>query len=272
MNAFKKACWLSAFWIAIAIAFNLFVYFRMGSESALQFFTGYLIEKSLSVDNLFVFMLIFSHFRIPIAYQRKVLFWGILGALVFRVVFILAGVAIIERFHWMFYLFGVLLLFSGIKFLLEKQESKNITEGWLYRILSKMLSITKKESGGRFFVREKGKMKATLLFLALVMIESTDIVMALDSIPAIFAITTDVFIIYTSNVFAILGLRALYFVLVSGLKKLKYLKTGLAAILIFIGIKMLIEGFAPISLPVSLCIILTILVVTALVSFKKEKN
>lgn len=267
-TAFKKACWLSAFWIAIALVFNLFVYIKWGEQSALQFFTGYLIEKSLSVDNLFVFLLIFSHFHTPIAYQRKVLFWGILGALVFRIAFILGGVALIGQFHWMLYLFGALLLISGVKFLLQKEESKKISEGWLYRMLSKRLPIAKKESGGRFFLSEKGKIKVTLLFLTLLMIESTDIVLALDSIPAIFAITTDVFIIYTSNVFAILGLRALYFVLASGLKKLRYLKTGLAAILIFIGVKMITEGFAPISLSVSLSVILAILGITALVSFK----
>jgi tellurite resistance protein TerC len=267
---FKKACWLSAFWIAIALAFNLFVYFNLGRESALQFFTGYLVEKSLSLDNLFVFLLIFSHFQTPDAYQRKILFWGILGALVFRIAFILAGVALIEQFSWMLYLFGAILLISGIKFLLQKQKAENVTRGVLYRTISKMLPVAKTDGKGQFFLKEKGKSKVTLLFLALLMIECTDILMALDSIPAIFAITTDPFIIYTSNVFAILGLRALYFVLASGLKKLKYLKHGLAAILIFIGLKMMVGDFLLISLPVSLCVILGILGVTVLASIRRD--
>ncbi len=271
-TVFKRACWLNVLWIAIGLIFNLFIYIKLGSESGLQFFTGYLIEKSLSVDNLFVILLIFSHFCIPLPYQRKVLFWGILGALVFRIVFILAGIALIDRFHWMLYLFGAFLLLSGIRFLFLEQESKQVTEGWIYRVLSKMLPITTKESEGHFFLRENGKIKGTILFLVLLMIESTDIVLALDSIPAIFAITTDVFIIYTSNVFAILGLRALYFVLASGLKKLRYLKTGLAAILIFIGVKMMIGGFAPISLSISLFIILAILGMTVFFSLKAQKG
>lgn len=270
--SFKKSCWLSAFWIAIALAFNLFVYFRLGSVNALEFFTGYLVEKSLSIDNLFVFLLIFSHFRIPAVYQRKILYWGILGALVFRIAFILAGVALIEQFHWMLYFFGLLLLISGVKFLLQKQKAENVMQGMLYRTLSKILPLSKSDGGGQFFLKEKEKSKVTLLFLALLIIECTDIIMALDSIPAIFAITRDPFIIYTSNVFAILGLRSLYFVLASGLKKLKYLKHGLAAILIFIGIKMMIGDFAPISLPVSLFVILAILGITVLASIKMVKK
>ncbi len=266
----KEALLLSGFWIAVALLFNLFVYFWFGPESALQFFTGYLVEKSLSVDNLFLFLLIFSHFQIPAAHQHKILMWGILGALIFRISLILAGVALIEQFHWMFYVFGAFLLFSGIKFLAQKQEVKDLSQGFLYRSLSKMLPVAKGESHGKFFLQRKGKWKATSLFLALLMIEGTDIIFALDSIPAIFAITEDTFIIYTSNIFAILGLRALYFKLSSSLNKLKYLKFGLGAILIFVGAKMLLANFAPISLPVSLAVIAGILGVTTLFSIRMK--
>ncbi len=264
----KQALILSAFWIAVALLFNLFVYFWFGPESALQFFTGYLIEKSLSVDNLFLFLLIFSHFQIPTVHQHKILMWGILGALVFRISLILVGVALIEQFHWMFYVFGAFLLFSGIKFLVQKEKVEDLSQGFFYRTLTRVLPVVKGDSKGHFFVQRKSKWKVTSLFLALLMIEGTDIVFALDSIPAIFAITTDTFIIYTSNIFAILGLRALYFALSASLNKLKYLKYGLAAILIFVGAKMLLSQFAPISLPVSLAVIAGILGVTTLFSIR----
>jgi tellurite resistance protein TerC len=221
------------------------------------------------VDNLFLFLMIFLHFQIPAAYQRKILFWGILGALVFRIAFILGGVALIHQFHWMFYVFGAFLLFSGIRFLQQKQQKDDPTKNLLFRALSRLFPVAKGDGEGHFFVRRQGKWKVTTLFLALLMIECTDIVFALDSIPAIFAITTDTFIIYTSNIFALLGLRALYGVLSSSLKKLKYLKSGLAAILIFIGAKMLVEDFVTISLPISLAVILAILGVTILASLRK---
>jgi tellurite resistance protein TerC len=269
---FKGALILSGFWIFVALIFNLFVHIAFGIESALQFFTGYLIEKSLSVDNLFLFLIVFLHFQIPAVYQRKVLLGGIFGALVFRIAFILAGSALISQFHWMFYLFGAFLLFSGVKFLKAKQPLANPAQSILFRTLSRLLPVTAGESQGRFFVRDWGKWKATSLFLALLMVECTDILMALDSIPAIFAITTDPFIIYTSNIFALLGLRALYFVLAASLNKLKYLKTGLALLLIFIGAKMLIANWAPISLPITLAITLTILSVTTLASLRKNRG
>jgi tellurite resistance protein TerC len=263
---FKEACLLSAFWVAIALLFNLFIYFYFGSDWALQFFTGYLIEKSLSVDNLFLFLMIFAHFQTLAAYQRKILFWGILGVLFFRISLILTGVALIDEFHWMFYVFGVFLLLSGVNFMLQKDKVEDPSKSFLYRTFSKIFPVAKGDGGGHFFVRSQGKWKVTSLFLALLMIESTDIVLALDSVPAIFAVTTNPFIIYTSNIFAILGLRALYFVVASSLKKLRYFKYGLAAILVFVGIKMLLADVAPISLPVSLAVILMILGVTMLMS------
>ena len=268
---FKKCLMLTFFWIGIALLFNLFIYFYFGSESALQFFTGYLIEKSLSVDNLFVFLLIFSHFQTPVLYQRRVLVWGILGALVFRISLILAGVALIAQFHWMFYFFGAFLLYSGTQLMLQKQRP--ISQGFAFVLLNRLLPVAKCKENGEFFVKSGGRWKVTSLFLVLLLIECSDIVFALDSIPAIFAITTDPFIIYTSNVFAILGLRSLYFLLASSLDKLKYLKFGLAAIVIFVGIKMLISSIAPISLSVSLFVILVILAVTILASirFVREK-
>ncbi len=271
-HTFKKSCIQSLFWIAIALAFNLFIYIQMGPGKALEFLTGYIVEKSLSVDNLFLFLLVFMHFRIPAAHQHKILFWGILGALVFRIALILAGVAIIERFHFMFYVFGAFLFFSGVKFLFQKSSPKDPSKSRIFKFLSRVLPYSKDSAGGEFFVRVGGKWKVTILFLALLMIEGTDIVMALDSIPAIFAITTDTFIIYTSNVFAVLGLRELYFVLAASIEKLKYLKYGLGAILVFVGTKMLIADFATVSLPVSLSIILLILGATVLASYRLAKK
>ena len=268
---FKKACIMSGFWIFVALLFNLFIYFQMGPDSALQFFTGYLIEKSLSVDNLFLFLLTFSQLQIPAAYQYKVLFWGILGALVFRISLILAGVAMIEQFHWMFYIFGAFLIVSGLAFLLQRFKSWNFSAEFLFKKLGNIITVANDDQGGNFFVRHRGKWKATALFLALLKIECEDIIMALDSIPTVFAVTTDPFLIYTSNVFAILGLRSLYFVLVNSLKKLRYFKMGLAAILIFVGFKMLTREMMSISLPVSLGIIVAILGVTIAASLRPKK-
>jgi tellurite resistance protein TerC len=259
----KEALILSAFWIAIALLFNLFVYFSLGMKSALQFFTGYLIEKSLSVDNLLLFMVIFLRTGIPAADQRKILFWGILGALASRIFLILAGIALIDKFDWMFYVFGAFLLLSGVKFL-EQNPSRN----FLFRTLSRVLCVEEGRTEGYFFVRRQGKWKATSLFLALLMVECTDIIMALDSIPAIFSITVDPFIIYTSNVFAILGLRALYFAISTCLSKLKYLKVALRAILIFTGAKMLLNPWVQISLPASLAVIIVILCMAILASLR----
>ncbi len=267
---FKEACLLSVFWIALALSFNLLIYILFGSEQALQFFTGYLIEKSLSVDNLFLFLLLFHYFRIERIYQHKILYWGIIGALIFRISLILLGVALIERFHWVFYLFGAFLLFSGVKFAIQT-EKQDPSKSLLLKFFKKIFPVAKKDSHQHFFVKEKEGWKVTTLFLALLMIESIDITFALDSIPAIFAITTNPFIVYTSNVFAILGLRSLYFLLASSLEKLRYFKFGLAAILIFIGLKMVLSGIIAISVMTSLLVILAILTVTTAASLLKQK-
>jgi tellurite resistance protein TerC len=261
----KEALILSAFWILIALLFNLFVYFSLGMKSALQFFTGYLIEKSLSVDNLLLFVVIFLRTGTPAADQRKILFWGILGALSFRIFLILSGIALIDKFDWMFYVFGAFLVLSGVKFL-----KQNPVRNSLFRMLSRVLSVEEGRAEGCFFVRRQGKWKATSLFLTLLMVECTDIIMALDSIPAIFSITVDPFIVYTSNVFAILGLRALYFVISTSLSKLKYLKVALTAILIFAGAKMLLKPCFEVSLPVSLAVIVIILCMAILASLRKS--
>lgn len=262
---FKEACFLSAGWIGISLLFNLFVYYAFGSDKALQFFTGYIIEKSLSVDNLFLFLIFFLHFRTPPANQHKILYWGIIGALIFRITLILAGLAILERFYWMYYIFGLFLVVTGVKFALEK-EKKDPSQSRLLQFFKKILPVAKGNAHQNFFIQEKGRWKVTSLFLALLMIESVDIMFALDSIPAIFAITTDPFIVYTSNVFAILGLRSLYFVLAASLEKLHYFKYGLAAILVFVGGKMLLADLIPLSVSASLAIIIAILALTALMS------
>jgi tellurite resistance protein TerC len=272
LPSFKEACWHSVFWIVLALLFNTIIYYVFGSESAIQFLTGYLIEKSLSIDNLFYFSILFLHFRVPEFHQYKILYWGILGALLFRISLILTGVVLISRFHWIFYLLGVFLIATGIKFLIQRQKEKNDpSTSQTFRFLKKIFPIEEGDVSGKFFVKKRGKWKVTTLFLVLLLIECTDIVFALDSIPAIFAITTEPFIVYTSNIFAILGLRSLYFVIASSLGKLRYYQFGLAAILVFIGFKMLLADVAPISVPISLAVILVILGVTAAVSLRRSK-
>lgn len=261
----KEACLLSGFWVILALLFNSLIYFLFGFEKALQFFTGYIIEKSLSVDNLFIFLLFFHQFRISPAFQHRILYWGIIGALVLRLSLIVMGVALIQKFDWMFYIFGGLLLLSGVRFAAQK-EGKDLSQSWLLRFFKQVIPVAKGYKHHHFFVREGGQWKATSLFLVLLMIESADIIFALDSIPAVFAITTDPMIVYTSNVFAILGLRSLYFLLAASFKQFHFFKLGLAAILIFVGAKMLIADFIPISVVESLIVILTILGFTLLLS------
>lgn len=243
------------FWIALALIFNVGIYFTMGSESALSFFTGYLVEKSLSVDNLFVFLLIFKAFHIPAQHQHKILMWGIIGAIVLRAIFIFAGLALIQAFDQIFYVFGAFLIFAGYKMLFQPDKKIEPEKNPLILMLERYIPVTQSMDGGRFFINGM----ATPLFLALVSIEFSDVVFALDSIPAIFGITQDPFIVLTSNLFAILGLRSLYFVLESTISTFKYLHYGLAAILIFIGIKMLTHGFLTISPLASLFVILSLL-------------
>lgn len=271
----KEALIWSAIWISLAFIFNYGIYIFMGKEKALEFLTGYLIEKSLSVDNLFVFIMLFTFFKVEPRYQHKVLFWGILGALIMRAIFIFAGVALISRFHWIIYIFGAFLVFTGIKMLFHKDEEVAPDKNPLVRLFKKFFPVSEKMHGGNFFVKINSKTVATPLFIVLLVVEFTDLIFAVDSIPAILAISTDSFIIFTSNVFAILGLRALYFALAGITQYFHYLKYGLSAILVFVGVKMVIVGFYKIPIVYSLLTILGILIVSIVLSVifpQKEKT
>lgn len=251
----REALTWTCVWITLAMLFNLFVYYYFDRSKALEFFTGYIIEKSLSVDNIFVIILIFSYFKVPSAYQHKVLFWGILGALVMRVIFILTGVELIHRFHWLIYIFGGFLVYTGIRMLTSGDLKIDPEKNPLVKLARKIMPITPSFEGDRFFVKQDDKTWATPLFLVVILIETTDLIFAVDSIPAILAISDDSFIVYTSNVFAILGLRSLYFALAGIEKYFVYLKYGLSAILVFVGVKMCIADLFKIPIDVSLIII-----------------
>ena len=258
----KESLMWSGIWILISLLFNIGVYFWLGRESALQFFTGYLIEKSLSIDNLFVFLLLFSYFKVPSRYQHKVLFWGILGALLMRGSLILLGAALITRFHWVLYILGLFLVVTGVKMAFQ-QEKKEVhpERNIVVRFFKKFFSITSGYHEEKFFVKTGGKSYGTLLIVVLIVIETTDLLFAVDSIPAIFAITQDSFIIYTSNVFAILGLRSLYFALASIMDLFYYLRHGLSVILTFIGLKMLLVGYVNIPIGLALGVVGTVLLI-----------
>ena len=268
----KEALIWSAVWIGLALAFNYGIYVFLGKEKAIEFLTGYVIEKSLSIDNLFVFIMLFTYFNVNTKYQHKVLFWGILGALVMRAIFIFAGVALINKFHWIIYVFGVVLVFTGIKMLFHKDEKIDPDKNPLVRLFKKFFPVTDQEHGDKFFVQINGRTLATPLFIVLLIVEFTDLIFAVDSIPAILAITNDTFIIFTSNVFAILGLRALYFALAGITKYFYYIKYGLSAILVFVGIKMTIVDFYKIPILYSLFTIATILFISVLVSLAFPKK
>lgn len=262
----KSALIESGIWVAISLAFTAWFTYAYGTELGLQFLTGYLVEKSLSVDNLFVILLVFSSFKIADAYQHRVLFYGVLGAIVLRAIFILIGAQLLHSFHWILYIFGFILVATAIKFLRESDDKIDATENWAVRLLKKFIPTTSQQSP-HFFITENGIRKATPLFLALVVIEATDLVFAVDSIPAVFAVTQDAFVAFASNILAILGLRALYFVLADWVTKLRYMKPGLAAILGFIGIKMLIIDLVKIPSSVSLLVIFAVLATTVLSSW-----
>lgn len=271
----KEALIWTGVWISLALVFNYGVYVYMGKEKAVEFLTGYVIEKSLSIDNLFVFIMLFTYFKVDVKYQHKVLFWGILGALVMRAIFIFAGVALINKFHWIIYVFGALLIFTGIKMVFQKEEQINPERNPLVRLFKKFFPFTNEDQDGKFFVKKNGKRFATPLFVVLLIVEFTDLIFAVDSIPAILAITNDTFIIFTSNVFAILGLRALYFALAGITQYFHYLKYGLAAILVFVGVKMTIVDLYKIPIVTSLLVISGILVISVIVSVlfpKKEEE
>jgi tellurite resistance protein TerC len=268
----KEALSWSAIWITLALSFNALIYYWFGEQKAIEFLTGYLIEKSLSVDNIFVFVLIFGYFQIPSIYQHKILFWGILGALVMRVIFIFAGVALIERFHWTIYLFGVFLIYTGYKMLSEKDKKMEPEKSPVLLLFKRFVPVSSQLEGGRFFVKKDGKRYATPLFLVLVLIEISDLIFAVDSIPAILSITQDHFIVYTSNVFAILGLRSLYFALAHVVHRFIYLSTGLAVVLMFVGLKMVLADTFKVPTFISLIIIGVILTISIAFSLLKTKN
>jgi tellurite resistance protein TerC len=265
----EAAIWYGI-WVTVALLFNLILWSWKGSEKAVEFFTGYLVEVSLSADNMFVFAVLFNYFAVPSIYRRRVLFWGVLGAIVFRLTFILAGTALLKKFHWVIYIFGIIVILSGIKLLTRKEEEIDPERNPLLRIARRFLPLTPNYHGQKFFVRLDGKFMATPLTLVLLVVESTDIVFAVDSIPAIFAITRDPFIVFTSNVCAILGLRALYFLLEGMMRLFRYLDEGLAVILVFIGIKMLVSEFYKIPTGVALGVVAAVLAITITLSLLAE--
>jgi tellurite resistance protein TerC len=268
----KEATTWSLIWVSLAMVFNLGIYFTWGQERALEFLTGYLIEKSLSVDNLFVFLMIFRYFNTPSQYQHRVLFWGILGALILRAFFIATGSALLSNFHWMIYVFGGFLVVTGIKMYLQGDQKIEPEKNPVVRLFERWVPITKEYEGQSFFIRRNGKTYATLLMLVLVVVETTDVIFAVDSIPAIFAITQDPFMVYTSNVFAILGLRALYFMLAGVMEMFVYLKVGLSFVLCFVGAKMLLVDVYKLPVTGSLGVIGLILVLSVIASLAVQWN
>jgi len=268
----KEATAWSIVWVSLAMIFNLGIYFTWGEEKALEFFTGYVIEKSLSVDNLFVFLMIFQYFSTPAEYQHRVLFWGILGALVLRAIFIAAGSALLTQFHWMIYVFGAFLVFTGIKMFLQGDEKLEPNRNPVVRLFERWVPMTREYHGQRFMIRINGQTRATLLLLVLIVIETTDVIFAVDSIPAIFAVTQDSFIVYTSNVFAILGLRALYFMLAGVMQMFVYLKFGLSLVLCFVGAKMLLSDIYKIPIGASLAVIGTVLLLSIVASWWSQRK
>ena len=268
----KESLIWSGVWIGLSLLFNIGVYSWFGREPALQFFTGYLIEKSLSIDNLFVFLLLFSYFKVPARYQHKVLYWGIIGALIMRGILILLGAALITRFHWILYIFGLFLVITGIKMALQSEKQEvHPDRNFVVRFFKKFFPVTSGYEGQQFFVKKGGKRYATLLFIVLIVIETTDLLFAVDSIPAIFAITQDSFVIYTSNVFAILGLRSLYFALAGIMDLFYYLRHGLSVVLTFIGLKMLLVGYVNIPIGVALGVVGTVIFVAVIASVLRAR-
>ena len=262
----KEAITWTFVWIGLSLLFNLFIFLEFGSEPALKFLTGYLLEKSLSLDNIFVIFLIFASFKIEQKYQHKILFWGIIGALFMRGILIGLGSALVTKFNWIFYIFGIFLIYSGISMVFKKDEDYDPHETWVVRFLNKVFPVSRNHMNGKFFTKENGKIALTIIFVTLIVIEFTDVVFAFDSIPAIFGITTDPFIVFTSNIFAILGLRSLYFVIAKIHDMFVYLNYGLAAILVFIGIKMIVAEFFEIPLLLSLGIVFFLLFVSIIAS------
>lgn len=274
--AFKQALLMSAFWIGLAVGFAVFVHFWMGPHKALEFVTGYLLEEALSVDNLFVFILLFAYFKVPPEQEKTVLFWGIIGALIMRGVFIVAGVTLVNRFHWILYAFGVFLIYTGFQLMRKGEEEEDPSRNVVLKFCRRFLPLTEGYEDGKFAVRRAGKLFFTPLFVVLMVVETTDIMFATDSIPAILAITRDSFIVYTSNVFAILGLRSLYFALAGMMKLFHYLNYGLSVVLIFIGVKMLLPEKYHVPTWAALAVVAGVLAISVLASIlfpqKREAN
>lgn len=267
----KSAVRWSLFWIGLALSFNLYIYLVKGHQDALNFLTGYLIEKSLSIDNLFVFLLIFKHFKTPVNVLHKVLFLGVFGAILMRALFIWVGISLITKFHWMVYLFGLFLIYTGVKFWFEKERDLDVDKHPVLLLFRRFFPITDNYVGSKFFVK-KGVWCATPLFVVLLLIETTDVIFAIDSIPAILAITYDPFIVYTSNIFAILGLRSLYFVLQGAMDLFEYLHYALASMLVFVGLKMLLSGFVAIPIVLTFAVIVAILGGSVALSLYKKRG
>jgi len=263
---FREALTSTLVWVGLALVFNGGVWYYLGRAKALEFLTGYIIEESLSVDNLFVFIMIFSYFRVSRAHQPKILKWGIIGALVMRGIFIVVGIGLLERFHWMIYLFGAVLVYTGFKMAFGAEEKIEPEKNLLVRLVRRFVPITKRISGDRFFIKKGGILAATPLFLTLVVVESSDLIFAVDSIPAVLAVTHDPFIVYSSNVFAIMGLRSLYYLLAHVMEMFAYLKLGVSFILAFVGAKMLLVDLVEIPLHFSLGVIIGTLAISIFIS------
>lgn len=268
----KDASVMVAAWVTLALCFGGVIWFASGAQSALEFFTGYVIEYSLSIDNMFVFIMIFTYFAVPKDHQPKVLLWGILGAVIMRFIFIFIGVQLITRFTFMIYIFGAILIYTAIKMLVGKDEQIDPSKNPVLKLLKKIIPINEKVHNGNFFCRENGKLFATTLLATVVVIEASDLVFAVDSIPAVLAVTQDTFIVYTSNIFAIIGLRSLYFLLSGMANKFEYLKYGIAAVLAFVGIKMLISHYYKMPTVISLLTIVIILGIAVSASVIKNKR
>ena len=268
----KQSLLWTGFWIVLALLFNLGIWIWKGSTPATEYLTCYLIEKSLSVDNLFVFLMVFSFFAVPIAYQHKVLFWGIIGAIVLRLAFIEAGATLLYNFDWVFYIFGAFLIIAALKMAFQKEKELHPEKNPVLRVFRKLFGTTENYEGDRFFVKRLGKYVATPLLITVIVIETTDLVFALDSIPAAFSITLDKFIVYTSNIFAILGLRSLYFALAGIMPLFHYLKYGLVVVLMFVGVKMLIAHYYKIPTGIALGVVAVVLIIAVIASVIRNRR
>ncbi len=268
----REATISSGIWVSVGIAFGVGVWAIAGGQAGGEYFAGYLIEKSLAVDNIFVFAILLSYFAVPAKYQHRVLFWGVVGALIFRAIFIAAGAALLKQFHWTIYIFGALLLLTGIKLLRQKDTHVDPAKNPAVKLLRRLIPVSDQYDGQKFFTRRNGIRMATPMLAVLLAIETTDVIFAVDSIPAIFAVTDEPYIVFTSNAFAILGLRAMYFMLAGAIHRFTYLKVGLAAVLAFVGIKMMVVDLYKIPIAVSLAVIASIIGISIWISLRATRQ